>query len=635
MRENIKEIFGNKWSIAAIIVAIFSAYLLFPANFTMVIWPLPADSHGQFWNSIDPSWMMGLNYIKHRGVEWGSGLAFTYGPLATFFTRIGWGENKWSLLAFDIFMFINFFAVFFVGLKQTAHKIIGILALIIVIVMFPASALSGMAIVCMGFLIFWIRLSMDNPRPLYFTFQIALVTMLFFIKFNTGLIVVPLYFAGIIYCVFSKKIRPVIFAVLALLPVVLIVIFSKLLHVALVSYIFSGLQVIKGFNDIMYLISTVNNCIIFLVVTWLLLTIVLIFNLLQQSKKDYLKALVILFMMEVSIYVLYKQAFVRGDLGHMKDFFIFIPIIAFCNIDLYRKIGNIAIKICFLAALLVPVYFLMVQENLGLDIQFKLSKAQYFSEFQNFDSDHVEFLTNAVQMPQNIKDKIGNGKVDVYPWNIQTLLENKLNYQHRPIIQSYAAYTPYLENLNFEHYNGPNAPEFVVFDLISIDYRLSFFDEPKLNLALLKNYEVVDEFDSFGRKQLLLQNKKDFRPIELRQIDEYAMDINSPLVPKRDIYYEIEVYQTLTGKIKSLYDHAPEIELEISLKSDKNRKHRTSKLLLETGVFCENYMEGVDDFKNQILNLPGKEIKFFRLRIAQPSMFQNKIRVKEYAISQP
>jgi hypothetical protein len=43
------------------------------------------------------------------------------------------------------------------------------------------------------------------------------------------------------------------------------------------------------------------------------------------------------------------------------------------------------------------------------------------------------------------------------------------------------------------------------------------------------------------------------------------MLLNSPLAPRKGIYYEIGIYNSITGKIVSLFNHAPEIRLEIKL----------------------------------------------------------------------
>src|SRR6202040_4372562 len=73
----------------------------------------------------------------------------------------------------------------------------------------------------------------------------------------------------------------------------------------------------------------------------------------------------------------------------------------------------------------------------------------------------------------------------------------------RPIIQSYSAYTPALVRLNEQHLRGPDAPEWVLFDLQSIDGRLPSLDDGLSWPALLDNYA----FTSYNGHFVLMHKK--------------------------------------------------------------------------------------------------------------------------------
>jgi hypothetical protein len=190
--------------------------------------------------------------------------------------------------------------------------------------------------------------------------------------------------------------------------------------------------------------------------------------------------------------------------------------------------------------------------------------------------------------------------------------------------------------LDFEHYNNyATAPEFVVYEFASIDERYPLFDESRVNLALFKNYEAAELFEIDGRKVLLLQKKKEFKPITFEKTNEYAMLLNSPLVPKKDSYYEIGIYNSMTGKIASLFNHSPEIRLEINLKSGGVINYRTSKLLLEIGLFSDKYFSETKSFKSNFdLVNDNQEVKYYNFKPLNPSSFKDKIRITEYKIKQ-
>ena len=107
-----------------ICISLFCAYLLFPNYFELNIYPIQSSQYN--WMSLDPSWTVTLNYLKMKGLVWGNDIAFTYGPLGQLCTRVGWGESKFLFLFFDLFMFVNWFLVFYLSLKQTKNNLFGI-----------------------------------------------------------------------------------------------------------------------------------------------------------------------------------------------------------------------------------------------------------------------------------------------------------------------------------------------------------------------------------------------------------------------------------------------------------------------------------------------------------------------------
>ena len=248
----------------------------------------------------------------------------------------------------------------------------------------------------------------------------------------------------------------------------------------------------------------------------------------------------------------------------------------------------------------------------------------------------LHIIPSPNEFPFSVKAKIGISTVDIYPWNAQLLFENKLNFSPRPVFQSYTAYTKTLEEMNFNHYNSPEkSPEFVIYEFLAIDQRYPLFDEPKVNLCLIKNYSPVELFDFQDRKFILLQKRKDFRPIKLEKVKEYAMIADSPLTPKHNIYYEIGVYNSITGKIISVIDHAPEIKLEI--RTNTSSEYRTGKKLLESGVFLEQKINKTEDFYSLFFAdslAKMEQVKFYNFKPKSPSLFKDKIRITEYKISQ-
>ncbi|WP_284650994.1 hypothetical protein [Flavobacterium terrisoli] len=628
----IKGFLKDKTNLLSFFIAFIAAYLIFQNFFSSNVYPYTLGQ--PLWVSLDPSWGIALNYANLNNLNWGTEFSFTYGPMGYLCTRINIGENKYLILAYDLFVFINYFFLFFYSLKKSNNKIITFLIILSVCLIFPSNSTAAGALILMAFLIFWIRMSLDNPKPIYYLFQIAIVILAFYIKFNTGLIAFPLFYAGLIYNAIKRNEKWIYLISYALLPVILVFSLSTVLNVSLLPYIKSGMELISGYNEIMYLENTIYHSIPHFIIMIILLIAVMFFNLNIFNKKDWLKKITILFLFGISFLILYKQTFTRAD-GHVYDFFIYVSILLICNLDLHINSTKWYAKVLFVTALLIPFKFLIFDNDRTLEIAEKLPKSTYISQFNEFTpTAGMHLFPNASQLPQSVLQKIGDKTVDIYPWNVQLLLMNKLNYGPRPVIQSYIAYTKHLENMNFDHYNSGKAPEYVIYDVASIDGRYPFFDEPKVNLALIKNYKVVDKFDFDGRSLVLLQKRLDFKPVKLEKTKEYAMLIDSPLIPHEDIFYEVSVYNNLLGKVVTVIEHSPEISLEIYTEDGNIAKHRTSKSLLESGVFYDRIINETKYF-NAIFEAPNEipKVKYYKFIPKHPSQIKDKIKITEYKIT--
>jgi len=135
----------------------------------------------------------------------------------------------------------------------------------------------------------------------------------------------------------------------------------------------------------------------------------------------------------------------------------------------------------------------------------------------------------------------------------------------------------------------------VLYEYDAIDSRYPLFDEPKVNLTLLKNYTCTDTFSFAGRPVLVLE-KSNPSGITLQKIKEYEICMNALIVPQAGMYYTLFVSNTLAGKLTSVIDHAPELSLVIKLKDGNEREYRTSIALLETGIFSDHFFSSTSDF---------------------------------------
>src|SRR5690606_10202344 len=327
----------------------------------------------------------------------------------------------------------------------------------------------------------------------------------------------------------------------------------------------------------------------------------------------------------------------RADAGHVLDFFVYLPLLVLCNPDFVQPLRSKWLIPVLAAAVLLPPYFLYATQNRSPDFNNRLSKSDYVGHLVDFTDEAGMILLrqSSSALPENVLSNIGRNTVDIFPRNIQLLIENKRNYLPRPIFQSYSAYTKYLADVNFDHYNDQSsAPEFVLYELASIDNRYPLFDEPKVNLALLKNYHIEDTIAYKNRKLLLLKKNAGFKPLKFEKIREFDRPVNAPLKPRKNIYYEVEVKTTLRAKVISVFTHTPAISLEVKPENHQPMQFKTSASLLKNGLFSDRFVPENQNVKAFFEDSTLPAVKFYRFKPDNRGLFHDQITETEDKISQ-
>lgn len=81
---------------------------------------------------------------------------------------------------------------------------------------------------------------------------------------------------------------------------------------------------------------------------------------------------------------------------------------------------------------------------------------KYFERLFNYTYSK-NFDEKPLQFPERVKSKIGQRTVDILHNDVSYIFFNKLNYNPRPVIQTYSAYTAELMQLNGRKYASASA----------------------------------------------------------------------------------------------------------------------------------------------------------------------------------
>lgn len=157
---------------------------------------------------------------------------------------------------------------------------------------------------------------------------------------------------------------------------------------------------------------------------------------------------------------------------------------------------------------------------------------------------------------------IGDEPVDVFGYSQDYAIANELNYVPRPVFQSYSVYTPRLAELNDRFYRSPRAPDWVLFELGSIDGRYPGLEDSLALRTILHDYRIA------GTDQRFLALRREQRePVRLELLASGTSRVGDRIDVTahrdRDLWLEIDVAPGLLARLESFVLRPPPLRLRI------------------------------------------------------------------------
>ncbi|TLD72043.1 hypothetical protein FEM03_04780 [Phragmitibacter flavus] len=220
------------------------------------------------------------------------------------------------------------------------------------------------------------------------------------------------------------------------------------------------------------------------------------------------------------------------------------------------------------------------------------------------------------QLPE-ITNLVRGAKVDIVNFQQNYAFLNGLNYQPRPVFQSYSSYTPYLHQVNLDYYRSASRPDWVLFQLESIDARHPWLDDAPLMLDLLTGWTPRLREKGF----LLLEKPQPIAPQGTwRELQSgktrWGRTIELPSRPPNTlIALKVDAPRSRSGKLKG-FAYQPALGvLTLQMQDGRKVNRRFIPSLASTGVQLSPYLETIDDFLSWRANVGGKnEVVSFRLK---------------------
>ena len=262
------------------------------------------------------------------------------------------------------------------------------------------------------------------------------------------------------------------------------------------------------------------------------------------------------------LFPIWKHGFVRGDTGHLVYFFGFIPVLALalevlpCEAGTARRCTRVLQTACWGLSLLTvqSLVFPPASKSLAQPFQFLAYHAHCLlrpGDYLRSMNSVMETNRSRAQLPA-LSKIIGRASVDVFGYQQIYAFLNDLNYQPRPVVQSYTACNARLMRLNEQFYLSDSAPEYVMFALNPLDQKFAPLEDARVLRHLLTNYELTGVEGGF-----LLLKRASSRSPQLKLLREGVarpgerIDLRS--LGQEELWLEIGLEPTLLGRVRQFF----------------------------------------------------------------------------------
>ncbi len=199
--------------------------------------------------------------------------------------------------------------------------------------------------------------------------------------------------------------------------------------------------------------------------------------------------------------------------------------------------------------------------------------------------------------------------VDVMPWDVELVYEDsRLHWNPRPVLQSYQAYTSWLDQFDADFVRGATplaAPDYIIYSYLTVDDRYAAFDEPATFRALLENYRVVKLIGtSVAVLQRVPRESASTESTALTTCAALGTPIAIPQNPAVLTFAHVDLSRSLVGKILDIVAKAPEARITLTT-ADGSSNHRLVQAVASDGLYVSDLLTSTPDLVSAISGTGG------------------------------
>ncbi len=587
---------------------------------------------------LDNSWLTGLNMALVRGMQFGKDIVFTFGPLGFLFIPSFCDVNHW-VIAYVCGLLVHFVLVLLVFLqlsKITSSKLYFVFGSTPLLFILPFLRIDEKLIPIALLLLTFAMMSRVSLKRSWLiaamSFCLALTSS---IKFSATISSAGIMIAAALIFAYRRQFLNLGIMVLSYLLAYMGIWILTGQHIAnLIPYLRNSIEISAGYNQAM-MCSGPNQLGPNLIVVAGIAGISFFYLLFAYGVITRKRGLVV-FMLPflVFAFMTFKFGFVRHDTTH---FYVFFSIMQFLfgwiylahKQDLPRLLRVLLLMLCGAMASFMLTQNFYISQNIKSNLAALKLLTHGSSYRQSLMEEYKLDLRKQFNLSSTLVAGIGKDRIDIVPWEINMPYAYDMNWSPRPIFQSYSAYTKALDLLNAGYYEN-NAPDMLLYTVMTIDRRYAVFDEPATFQEILKNYKPV----STDSGVILLRKKVPSASFQRRRISAIEANIGELIqIPKTNgyLFANIRIENSLLGKAAAIVYRGE--QMYVSLVTDKGRfGHRFVPSTAQNGIFLSSYISDNQDLLDVFNGRPGKAIRYLGFTTGKKWFYKDKIQIEFFEI---
>lgn len=569
---------------------------------------------------LDASWSLCLAYLFQHGLQFGSDVVFTFGPLGFAMAGTYGGAGLWlHLLAGAVLSGMSAW-VLLAGSEsiRLPYRIPALLAVVLLIAPNPDTfLLLEIALLAM------LLLREESGGPVRIGACCCILGFFSMLKFTNCLLAFAAVGIAAAYHLLRRDWRRSVLlaAGFAVAFVGWWLICGQALT-GIARYVATSLEISKGYEDAMFVYEKAPGWIGF--ATVLLLAGCGAFE--AVAARGRVRSLAPILVFWITTYLVWRHAFIRADRPHMFSLYLWAlaPVVLHPAFFPERRwlLARIVLLACIALCAILGIQRTeprVFARCVPLLIEKLRSNSTALASLPAFkaDLDSRYAAVAAKNAAPRLVRTIGSGTVDVLGFQQSVAILNGLNYTPRPDYQSYSTYTPKLEELNLAFMAGPRAPQWILQRYETINHHYPTMDDGLALRALLDRYTY--QFQDSG--YILWRREADIAqrilPPPTREADA-AFNHEIPVGDFPDnasVWLEVDYSYNLPGRLMALVEKPPSVTLVITASDQPGvkRKFRFPRLLAHGGVLLSPYLEAEHDFLKYAVGQGGPKVATFKI----------------------